>query len=177
MKKSYLLLLMPLLLAACTPKASSDTATKAAADVPNYPYKIKHPDYWMMDTSHANTMTALNALKAFENMDTTGLKKAFADTLEFNYDGGKFKGPIAQFIKMTSEMATSMKGLKIDMKDWESVVSTDKKEEWVTLWYVQKWTDAKGKADSISLVNDLQLKGGRIVKLDEYDMHFKMPQK
>ncbi len=34
------------------------------------------------------------------------------------------------------------------MEDWESVISKDKKEEWVTLWYSQKWEDMKGKTDS-----------------------------
>ncbi|MES2279731.1 MAG: hypothetical protein V4592_27110 [Bacteroidota bacterium] len=172
MKKAYLLFAIPLLMAACKQPAAKTDAPAAAA-TPNYPYKIAHPDYWTMDTSHVNTMTALTTLKAFETMDTVTLKKGFADSLEFNYDGGKFKGPIAEFIKMTAGMSTTMKGLKIDMKDWESVVSSDKKEEWVTLWYIQKWTDDKGKADSVSLINDMQFKGGKIVKLNEYDMHFK----
>jgi len=176
MKKIYLLLLAPLLFAACQSKTGSTAAATTATDTPNYPYTIKHPDYWLIDTSHANTMLALKTLKAFETMDTTGLKAGFADSLEFNYDGGKFKGPVTEFLKMTKEMSTTMKGIKIDMKDWEAVVSKDGKENWVTLWYTQKWLD-KGVADSVELINDLQIKGGKITRLDEYDRHFKMPGK
>ena len=170
MKKAYLLLFFPLLLAACQPKAASTAGTSAPA--PKYPYTIKNPDNWDMDTSHANTMTALNCLKSFEQWDTVMAKKCFADTLEFNYDGGKFKGPISSFFKMISAAIAGQKDIKIKMQDWESVVSKDKKEEWVTLWYIQKWTDTKGKADSISYIDDMAFKAGRIYKMDEYASHF-----
>jgi uncharacterized protein YcfL len=173
MKKIYLLLAIPLLLVACKQPEAKTDAPATAATTPNYPYKIQHADYWEMDTSHVNTMTALKCLKAFETHDDSTAKKCFADTLEFNFDGGKFKGTYDALVKEMSVAMADMKNIKIDMKDWESVVSKDKKEEWVTLWYVQKWTDAKGKADSVALVNDMQFKGGRIVKLNEYDMHFK----
>jgi hypothetical protein len=35
--------------------------------------------------------------------------------------------------------------MKINMHDFESVISKDKKDEYVTLWYVQTVTDKKGK--------------------------------
>jgi hypothetical protein len=74
---------------------------------------------------------------------------------------------------MVKMEAGAMKSDKIDMKDWEAVVSKDKKENWVTVWYTQKWTDAKGVADSAELVNDASLKDGKIFKLDEYVRRFK----
>jgi hypothetical protein len=73
---------------------------------------------------------------------------------------------------MANEMAKTMKNLKLKVTDWESVVGKTKKEEWVTVWYIQSWTDAKGKADSIQLVNDMQIKAGKIVQLDEYGRRF-----
>ena len=170
MKKTYLLFIVALAFAACEPKPKTETN----AALPAYPYTIKYPDNWSMDTSHTNTMVALNALKSYETMDTVLMKKCFADTLTFNYDGGTFKGSIGQLIKMTVEMAGAQKNIKLDMKDWESVVGKDRKEEWVTVWYTQKWTDPKGAADSVEYVNDFQLKSGKIVRLDEYVRHFKM---
>ncbi len=176
MKKTYLLWLLPLCMAACQSKTASTASTGMAA-TPNYPYKIKHPDYWMMDTSTANTMTALNSLKAFEKWDTVAAEKTFADTIEFNLDYFKYKGSFSGMIKSIAPMMAGMTNLKLDMKDWEAVVSKDKKEQWVTVWYTQKWTDAKGKADSVMLVDDMQFKGGKIVKLNEYDMHAAPPMK
>ena len=170
-KQHLLLLLLPLLIVACKPKSTE--APAATTTTTAYPYTIKHPDYWMIDTSHANTIVALTALKSYETMDTVSMKKCFGDSIDFKHDGGEFKGTNAQFAKMAVDMATTMKNTKIDMKDWESVVSTDKKEEWVTLWYTQKWTDTKGVTDSVELINDMQFKNGKIVKLDEYVRKFK----
>jgi len=52
MKRSYHLLLffIPLVITACQPKADKLAAASAS---PTYPYTIKHPDYWDIDTSHA----------------------------------------------------------------------------------------------------------------------------
>jgi len=170
-RKSLLLLLLPLLIAACQPKKTE--APSATTASPAYPYTIKHPDYWINDTSHTNTMAVLSALKAFENRDTASFKKYFADSIDFNYDKGEFKGTNAQLRKFVTGIYTTMKTMKIDVKDWESVISNDKKEEWVTVWYTQKWTDQKGIADSAQFINDLQLKAGKIIKFDEYVRHFK----
>jgi hypothetical protein len=174
MKKAFLLLLAPLLIAACK---QPETKTAATIATPDYPYKIKQPDNWLMDTSHTNTMAALKCLKAFETNDSVTAKAIFADTLEFKFDGGKFKGTYSQLGKIMAPMMADMKDMKIDMKDWESVVSKDGKEQWVTLWYTQKWKTSKGVIDSVALINDMQFKAGRISKLNEYDMHYKMPAK
>jgi hypothetical protein len=170
MKKVFVLLTGVLFIMACKEKPATDTTVSAPA--PTYPYTIKDPNNWVTDTSHTNTLTALNALKAFETMDTTSLKKCFADSLTFNYDGGVFKGTVSQFTAMANEMAKTMKNLKLKVTDWETVTGKTKKEEWVTVWYMQYWTDAKGKADSIQLVNDMQFKAGKIVQLDEYTRRF-----
>jgi len=106
-------------------------------------------------------------------MDTVLLKKCFADSVDFRFDGGDFKGTLAQFVKMVVSETSAMKTDKITMQDWEAVVSKDKKENWVTVWYKQKWTNAKGVADSAELVNDMSLKDGKIFKFDEYMRHFK----
>ncbi len=172
MKRNYLLLIIPMLITACQPKAKTETAA-AATSAPVYPYKIKNPDNWIIDTSHANTMVALNAVKSYETMDTALMKKCFADSIIFNYDKGVFKGTNAQFIKMAVAMSATMKGDKIDMKDWEAVTGKDKKEEWVTIWYTQHWTNPKGVTDSVEYIDDMLFKGGKIAKMDEYARHFK----
>jgi PBP1b-binding outer membrane lipoprotein LpoB len=170
MKKIHLLLISALLITACQQAPKPDAA--ASSPTPNYPYKIKHPDNWDIDTSHNNTMVALNALKSYETMDTALMKKCFADSITLNLDSFTFKGTNAQFIKMAMTMGASMKNYKIDMKDWEAVVSKDKTEEWVTVWYTQHWANATGKTDSVQYVDDVKLKGGKIIKIDEYGRHF-----
>nr|WP_294789877.1 hypothetical protein [uncultured Mucilaginibacter sp.] len=171
MKKIFLLGAVALLFAACESKTPTAETTAAAAPV--YPYKIKHPDNWLIDTSSANTMTALNALKSYETMDTVLMKKCFADSVTFNYDGGTFKSTGSNLIKMVKEGSADTKSVKIDVKDWEAVTGKDLKEEWVTVWYTQHMTDMKGKTDSTEYVNDFQFVNGKIVKLNEYLRHFK----
>ena len=58
------------------------------------------------------------------------------------------------------------------MHDFESVISKDKKEEYVTLWYTEINTDKKGKMDSVAIINDLKISNGKIVSLDEAIRHF-----
>ncbi|GAB2973878.1 hypothetical protein GCM10027049_05040 [Mucilaginibacter puniceus] len=171
MKKNYLLLLMPLLFAACQSKPTTEVAT--AGPTPDYPYKIKNPDNWVADTSHANTMLVLTALKSYENGDTALMKKCFADSITFNFDGYTFKGTNTEFVKMNSESKDT--NIKLEVKDWEAVVSkAGEKQEWVTVWNTQHWTNAKGIADSAEFVDDVQVKDGKIVKVNEYTRHFKM---
>jgi hypothetical protein len=61
------------------------------------------------------------------------------------------------------------------MHDWESVVSKTDKDQWVTIWYKQTFIDLKGKTDSMEVINDFQMKDGRIATLNEYVRHFKKP--
>jgi len=166
MKKLHLLLFLPLLLAAC--KQKDQTAATTKTDTVKYAYSIPKPDNWIIDTSNANTQVALNAVKAFENGDTAGLHKCIADSIAFNYDGGKYKGPVKGFLTLSKSYKDSTKVLSIKMYDWEPVVSKDGTEKWVTLWYKQSTTHLNGKTDSVGLVNDFLFKNGKIVRLDEY---------
>jgi hypothetical protein len=58
-------------------------------------------------------------------------------------------------------------GVKVVMQDWVTVISKDKSEEWVTLWYKQINTLKNGKVDSMNVVDDLKFTNGKIVVLDE----------
>jgi hypothetical protein len=62
--------------------------------------------------------------------------------------------------------------LSVTMYDYESVISADKKSEWVTMWYKQNWKDAKGVADSMNVVDDVRIMNGKMVELDEKVSHF-----
>lgn len=167
-------MVMPLLFIACKQKSSTD-ATAAKTDSVTYPYTIDHPDQWMLDTSHTNTLTVLNALKSFEKNDTAEMKKYIADSIKANFDGEAFKGTNKQFLVFTKGARDSYKDLKVKMHDWESVVSKTDKDQWVTIWYKQTFIDLKGKTDSMEVINDFQMKDGRIATLNEYVRHFKKP--
>jgi hypothetical protein len=133
----------------------------------NYPYTIDHPDNWNMEST-TNTMVALSALKAFENGNVAESMKYFGDSARVQLDGLDKTMSNDSLKAMFTSWRSGIKSMEIKMDDWESVISKDKKDEWVTFWYREKWEDANGKKDSADFINDLKIKNGKIVRLDEY---------
>ena len=144
-----------------------DSAATTTATKMNYPYTIEHPDYWE-EGSTANTMIVLNSLKAFQDGNVAEAMKDFGDSIHLQFDALDKKMTKDSVKTMFTTMRNGYKSIDVKMNDWESVVSKDKKEEWVTMWYRQKWEDMKGKKDSADFIDDLQLKNGKIMRLSEY---------
>lgn len=150
-----------------TDVTKDSTAAEPAASTVSYPYTIEHPDYWETG-SNENTKAALSALKAFENGNVDESMKYFGDSVQVQFDGLDKTMSNDSLKAMFTSTRSAMKSLEVRMDDWESVISKDKAKEWVTLWYRQRWEDQKGTKDSADIMNDLQLKNGKIVRLDEY---------
>lgn len=157
----------------CNNSADKTTVKVDSADArPVYAYTIDKPDNWVMGGTK-NTAIALAALKAFENNKIDECLSYFADTVNWKadyFDAKLSKDSLrAIFNDSWKEMAT----LKINMHDFESVVSKDKHDEYVTIWYKQTMTDKKGKIDSVEMINDVKILNGKIIGLDESMRHFK----
>lgn len=174
MKKMFFFLAGVLFFFGCNEnKTPADVTTHAdsvktetiAANV-TYPYTIDHPDNWEIG-SNANTITALSAIKGFEDNNIDESLKYFADSVRLEFDGLDTKVSKDSLKALFTEWRADSKSMKIKMNDWESVKSKDGKEEWVTLWYREYWEDDKGK-DSIDFINELQLKDGKISSLVQY---------
>src|ERR1035438_3946964 len=130
----------------------------------NYPYTIDHPDNWDIGGA-GNTLVVLSAVKAFQEGDIPGFMKYFGDSIHLQLDGLDKILPADSAAKMFTAARNGYKSTEIKMQDWESVISKDKKEEWVTTWFRQLWEDTKGKKDSADIVDDFQLNKGKIVRL------------
>jgi hypothetical protein len=170
MKKGHLLLLAPLLMVACQTKPIAKAATIRADST--LPYSLTKERTWQMNADKHNLQTALTMLKAFENNDTTAMRGLIADSIHVYYEGGEFKGTRAEFLKAIKQEMDMRKSVHVDMEDWESVIDKDKGEEWVSMWYKQKWQNDKGKTDSLQAYNDVQLKGGKLVRWVDYARHY-----
>jgi hypothetical protein len=174
MKKLFFIFLGAMAFSSCNNQSSDSTeattdssAKVAATEKVNYPYTIDHPDYWNIG-SPENTMVALSALKAYENGNIPETLKYFGDSVHLQFDGLD-KTIAADTLRLIFTNNRKMyKTYSIKMDDWESVISKNKKEEWVTLWYRQKWEDMNGSKDSLDVIDDLKLKDGKIIRLDEY---------
>jgi hypothetical protein len=154
MRKLFSLCFIMYLVSSCTTptEKTSEKTVSADSSKTNLVYTVKNPDNWDMGNTK-NVAVAFNALKAFEEHKIDESLGFFGDSVLWKAD----------------YMDT-----KLDMHDFESVISKNKKDEYVTIWYVQTSTDKKGKIDSIAMINDMKIVNGKIVELDEYTRHFKV---
>ena len=178
MKQKFLLLLAIGAIAACNSSdkktASNEAQVKSAAtEEPkmDYAYTIEHPDYWEIG-SRENTKTVLQSLKDFETGNVDASLTAFADSVELRFSDMQGKFSKDSLRAMFTKDRSMLKDFKIDMDDFESVKSKDGKEEWVSLWYKQKWQDQKGVWDSLVVMDDMKMVNGKIAVLDEKSRRF-----
>ncbi len=145
---------------------TDSSKTETVAGNVTYPYTIDHPDNWEIGST-GNTVTALSALKNYEDNNINESLKYFADSVRLNFEALDTTVSNDSLKAMFTRWRSMSKTLKIKMDDWESVKSKDGKQEWVTLWY-REFDDTGKGLDSIDVVNDLQIKDGKISRLDQY---------
>lgn len=157
----------------------ADAAKSADVKTPalEYPYTLDKPySNWQPgDQQHA--VNALKALKAFETGDIAGCVTYFGDSVELRFDNYEDKLSNDSLKKSFTAQRAGFSGIVIKMGDWESVISADKKEEWVTMWYKQIETTKTGKTDSMAVVDDCKIMNGKIVVLDEKMRHLPAAKK
>jgi hypothetical protein len=170
-----LLASMAVVITSCSnqPAASTATATPAA-DTSTVTEKI---DYAYTPSNHApdnwdrgdqkNVALVLKSLKAFADGKVDESLQSFADSVYWVSDEGEGKYSKDQIKKMFTDGWSKMSSIKIMMEDYESVVSKDKKDNFVSLWYKQITTTKSGKIDSVYHMDDLKIDNGKIVLLDE----------
>ena len=94
------------------------------------------------------------------------LGQYLADSVEFYVDTIKFKGTRDELIKFFSGFRGSLESYSVNMKDYESVKSKNRGEEWVGLWYVETMQPKGGKIDSILCMDDIKIVGGKVALID-----------
>jgi uncharacterized protein YcfL len=154
---------------------NNKTADSSTTSNTKFPFTKQKGLDWEINKDDANTLTVLNVLKAMESKDYEAIGKTTADSIKSNIDGLKFNGTKAQMIEANKQFFATLKNIRIVPQDWISVVNKDKSQEWVRVWYTQYWEDMKGTRDSLNVLNDIQLKQGKITQWNEYIQHFPKP--
>ena len=149
---------------------SAESKEPASATV-NYPYTIEHPDFWERGSTD-NTMAALSALKAYESGNIDECLKYFGDSIHLQFDGLDTKVSHDSLKAMFTKNRSGIKNMEVKMDDWESVISKDKSAEYVSMWYKEIWENNNGKKDSLFQMDDVRMKNGKIVGLDEKSRKF-----
>lgn len=121
-------------------------------------------------------MNATKALKAYETGKVDESASYFADSMQFTADNIDVKISRDTLKSWFAGMWQNTKSIRVEMNDYESVISKDKKEEFVTLWFKEIVTDKSGKVDSLAYVDDIGFKNGKIISMDEKTRHYPAKQ-
>ena len=171
MKQIFLVASLAFALAACNNETkdagTTDKPAEASTTKIEYPYTPPTPYRGWQMGSEQNTVVAMNALKGWAEKDYAKLEANIGDSLDFTVDGYKAKMSKDSAMKFFKTDRQKYADVTITMYDWESVISADKKVEYVTLWYKQAWTDAKGMKDSLNVTDDCKMTNGKMIELDE----------
>lgn len=176
MKQLIVLSFLVFLMAACNNATETKTTdegseTKAAAEI-TLPFPLVQPYKNWKTGSTENVVAAMNSLKAFVDKDATALAATLGDSIDIQLDYYHEKLSRDSAVNMFMAQRAMYNELTITMYDYESVISEDKKDEWVTIWYKQAWKDNNGKADSMNVIDDCKMQNGKMIQLDEKIQHF-----
>jgi hypothetical protein len=153
---------------------STDTTKMATstAEEPVLAFQLDEPykDWQPGDKQHA--VTVMTGLKAYVDGNIDACVATFGDSVDLHFDYVRKKLSNDSLKKYFTQERANYGNITIKMDDWESVISKDKKTEYVTMWYKQIMTDKKGKTDSLGIVDDCKIVNGKIVELDEKLQHF-----
>lgn len=177
MKQMILLFFTVIMFVACNNETKDNAAAEPAkTDAPasdvKLPFELAAPYKKWQIGSTENVAAAMAGLKAFVDNDFVTLAAATGDSIVLDFDHFQAKLSRDSAMKFFTDARKMYNDIKITMYDYVSVVSADKKAEWVTLWYKQVWKNEKGVADSLNVVNDIRLENGKMVELDEKSSHF-----
>lgn len=176
MKQSLLPLILCIVLFSCKNKSNTEQGKTDTTAKLSYPFTPKYSINWQPG-NEKNALIVLNCLKKYVAGDVKGALENFADTVSFIGDQFYFNGKRDSLATILAQTRKDMATISKDFDSWMTTYYPDKKDTWVTLWYTEKWTDKKGKKDSLYYVDDVLLKNGKILVYDEKIRRFPEPKK
>jgi hypothetical protein len=180
MKQSLLLIFSSMVLFACSGDESKQVEAKtdsAAKKEPlSYPFTAKYSLNWQPGDEQ-NAVVALNSLKKYVDGDVKGSFEYAADSIIYIADKFYFKGTKDSLEALMTPMRAQLISMSFQPDTWLTAYYPEKKDTWVTIWGVQKWTDKKGKIDSFYLTDDIRVKDGKILEIDEKMRLYPEPRK
>ena len=132
-----------------------------------YPYTSDRPfNNWEIG-DEKNIVLVLNSLKAYQDGKIATSIENFADVVTLEFDNYHFKGNKDRAMQLFTRKRNNLQSLDIQIENCQSLTSRDTKDEWVSIWYKQKWTSKSGKTDSLFCMEDLKIENGKIAVLDQ----------
>lgn len=173
MKQTLFLAALCFMLFSCQTKTVTQQDPDTAAQL-NYPFTAKHSLKWQPG-DEKNAFIVLDCLKHYVAGDMKGAIQNFADTTTFITDDFYFNGKKDSLATILGQVRGDMANISKSFDRWITTYYPDSKETHVVLWYQEKWTDKKGKTDSLYYCDDVLLKQGKILVYDEKLRHYPAP--
>jgi hypothetical protein len=167
MSKLITILSLAVLLSACSTKpASTDVPAK---DTLKYAYKATYSSDITVPGNPANAQKVLQVWKMFETGNFKAMRAYYADTVTYNAaDGMHFHGPVDKLLAYAKQDIDGLDSMRFDIISWQSAHVNDKNEDWVNIWSRERRYPKKGgKADTIFMQENWQIKGGKVVYFDQ----------
>jgi hypothetical protein len=168
MKKLSLLTIIVTALFACNSK--TNTGDAPVKDTLKYAYKATYSSDITVPGNPINAQKVLQVWRMFETGDIKGMKPYYADTVTYNAaDGAHFHGPIDKLLAYAKQDVDGLDSMRFDIVMWQSAHINDKDEDWVNIWSRERRYPKKGgKADTVLMQENWQVKGGKIISFDQY---------
>ena len=168
MTKLLTILSVVVLLFACRPKAGAPDTT--GNDTLKYPYKATYSSDITVPGNPVNAQKVLQVWKMFESGNIKGMRSYYADTVIYNAaDGTHFHGPVDKLLAFAKQDIDGLDSMRFDIVMWQSAHINDKNEDLVNIWSRERRYPKKGgKADTVLMQENWQVKNGKVVAFDQY---------
>ena len=169
MKKLLALLAIAAVLTACNSKTNPGTAA-VIKDNLKYEYKATYSSDITVPGNPANAQKVLQVWKMFETANIQAMKPYFADSVKYNdANGMHFYGLTDKLLAYAKSDIDGLDSMRFDIVVWQSSHINDKNEDWVNIWSRERRYPKKGgKADTVLMQENWQVKNGKIVAFDQY---------
>lgn len=154
MKKISILAISAIVLIACgspseQPATPAAPVAKAAVE-PSFvsPILYSYKFEWG-DPKKAEQVVQL--WKDFDDNTLDAHKDYFADSVSMEFVGSTFNGSLDSLISQTKAYRNSLPDVESKIEAVMSLHSTDKNEDWVSIWGIEYITHSPGKVDSAAL--------------------------
>jgi hypothetical protein len=156
---------------------SSDSAT-ATSDTITYAYPADYSSKFEMGDSK-NVQTIFALYKDWDNNTLDNSKDKFADSVTMIFGSGEvMAGTRDSILAASKAFRNSLGSVTSQVHAVVPLRSTDKKEDWVLVWFKEYTTDASGKKDSTELQETWRLnKNGQADLLYQYRQNKPAPPK
>ena len=177
MRKLFIILAGIVAFWACNNEKKKDETSvmkedKQATTAVSYPYTARYSSQFSLGKDE-DAQHLLAVWKTWDNNKLDDAKSYFADTVEmFLADNTHFRVPVDSFLNVGKSMRNNYPELNTEVDAWLPLHSTDKNEDWVAIWGVEKRKDKMGKVDSSGLHEVW-----RVNKKGKFDLVFQYEQK